>query len=155
VTGDGQLRDLQIEGNVAFNNGTLANNSTSANLLLGGEEYATGDVVRDNFTYFSPGVGGINVQIGHADLKNGDVTVRNNLMVGGSPVLKVGYWSQSTFVENTLAGGGRQLVFLSGSSTSGYSWSGTRYYGDPLQPSWAFDGIAYAWSSWRQATGLG
>ena len=153
-SGGGELRNIRVEGNVAFNNGTLASNSESANILLGGEEYATGDVVRDNFTYFSPGVTGINVQIGHASQENGDVTVRNNTMVGGSPVLKFGYWDQATFTDNTVIGKS-QLVYLSGGSARGFSWSATRYYGDPLQPSWSFDGTSQSWQSWRKATGLG
>ena len=153
-SGGGQLRNIRIEGNVAFNNGTLAKIPASANILLGGEEYATGGVVSDNFTYFSPTVTSMNVQIGYGSLKNGDVTARNNLIIGGSPVLKVGYWSSPSFSDNTVALTKKQLVYLT-NPTSQFSWSSTRYYNDPLQANWTYNGTSYSFSKWKSLSGLG
>jgi hypothetical protein len=108
----GKLMNITIEGNVAFNNGTLATRgSLSPNILLGGADYAAGDVVRDNIAYFSPELAGAgaNVQIGYRTLRNGDVIVEHNTIVGGSPALDFGFWSAARVSNNAL--------FRSGSSS--------------------------------------
>ena len=97
--------NITIEGNVAFNNGTLATRrSLSSNILLGGADYAGGDVVRDNVAYYSPELtgAGANVQIGYRTLKNGDVVVENNYVVGGTPALDFGFWAAARVSINTL-----------------------------------------------------
>lgn len=101
----GKLMNITIEGNVAFNNGTLATRrSLSSNILLGGADYAGGDVVRDNVAYYSPQLtgAGANVQIGYRTLKNGDVVVENNYVVGGTPALDFGFWAAARVSNNTL-----------------------------------------------------
>ena len=101
----GKLMNITLEGNVVFNNGTLASRrSLSSNILLGGADYAGGDVVRDNVAYYSPELTGAesNVQIGYRTLRNGDVVVENNYLVGGSPALDFGYWAAARVSNNTL-----------------------------------------------------
>ena len=101
----GKLMNITLDGNVAFNNGTLATRrSLSSNILLGGADYAAGDVVRANVTYYSPELtgAGSNVQIGYKALRNGDVIVENNYVVGGSPALDFGYWAAARVSNNTL-----------------------------------------------------
>lgn len=101
----GKLMNITLEGNIAFNNGTLASRrSLSSNILLGGADYAGGDVVRDNVAYYSPELtgAGSNVQIGYRTLRNGDVVVENNYVVGGSPALDFGYWAAARVSNNTL-----------------------------------------------------
>jgi hypothetical protein len=101
----GRLMNITIDGNVAFNNGTLATRgSPASNILLGGADYAGGDVVRDNVAYYSPELvgAGANVQIGYKTLRNGDVVVENNYVVGGSPALDFGYWAAARVSRNTL-----------------------------------------------------
>jgi hypothetical protein len=104
--GTGKLVNIRIEGNVAFNNGTLSSDITAPNILVGGADYATGDVVRENLTYFSPGLPGPNVRLGFKALRNGDVRVERNYFVGGSPVLELGYWTTAMVIGNTLVGTG-------------------------------------------------
>ena len=101
----GKLMNITLEGNVSFDNGTLATRrSLSSNLLLGGADYAAGDVVRDNVTYYAPELtgAGSNVQIGYKTLRNGDVIVERNYVVGGSPALDFGYWTAARVSNNTL-----------------------------------------------------
>lgn len=152
--GTGKLINIRLEGNVAFNNGTLSNNSTSANILVGGADYADADVLTGNMTYFSPGAGGTNVQVGFGTLANGGITLENNKFVGGVPVLNIGYWDRVTMNGNTLVGTGR-MVTLNDNATSGYSWGSTRQFGNPLSSSWSFLGLAQPWLTWQLATGLG
>lgn len=152
--GSGELNNIRLEGNVSFNNGTQSTTGTSANILLGGDGRATADVVRDNFTWFSPGVGGTNVRIGYGSTPNGDATVQNNYFVGGSPVLDVGFWSSFTVSANTLAGSGT-IVTLNDQQTSGHVWSGNTFQRDLLAAAWRYGGTAYNFVGWLAATGLG
>lgn len=129
--GEGYLNNIRVEGNVSFNNGTLATNSTAANILLGGDETSTGGVVRTNYTYHSAGVTGNNVEVGFGSLANGTVTVERNVMAGGSPVLEVGYWSAATIRDNTMVGTGTLLRVNDG---SGIAVSGSLTYSGALTP---------------------
>lgn len=102
--GEGLLNNIKIEGNIAFNNGTLATNSSSSNILVGGDDKANGDVVTKNLTYYPPGITATNMKVGYGSLQNGSVEVTNNYVVGGSPVLSMGYWSSSTVSGNNFIG---------------------------------------------------
>jgi hypothetical protein len=111
----GKLMNITLDGNVAFDNGTLATRrSLSSNILLGGADYAAGDVVRNNITYFAPSLSeaGANVMIGYRTLRNGDVIVEHNYFVGGDPVLDFGFWSAARVSQNTLisAGNGPRIA---------------------------------------------
>lgn len=102
--GSGRLVNIRLEGNVSFNNGSLATGTPSANILLGGADYATDDVLRDNMTYRTPGASGTNVRVGYGTLQNGSVQLANNYFIGGSPVLEMNYWTSPTLTGNTLIG---------------------------------------------------
>jgi len=106
--GSGQLRNIHVEGNVVFNSGLLSNNSQSANILAGGgQASADGITVTDNMTYYAPGYGAKNIQVGPVSgLLNGSMTVRHNYTVGGSTSLYIGRWRHTVVDGNTLVGGG-------------------------------------------------
>lgn len=127
-SGTGKLINITIEGNVAFNNGTLAKaRDLSPNLLLGGADYAAGDVVRDNILYYSPQLhgAGTNAMIGWKSLRNGDVVMENNILVGGSPMLEFGYWAAARVSNNTLIRTGASLgssIVRRDGATRGQIW---------------------------------
>jgi hypothetical protein len=121
--GEGQLNNIRIEGNVSFNSGGLANNYPAQNILVGGDDRATGDVVKGNMTYFASGWSAANVRIGYGSLKNGSVDVRDNYFAGGGPVLNMGYWSSATASGNTLIGTS-SVVSISDPSMSASLFSG-------------------------------
>ena len=102
--GEAKLNNVHIEDNIAFNSGTLATNSASRNILLGGDDTADRDVVSGNMTWFPATLASVNMQIGYGTLPNGSVTVSNNYSAGGSPVLSMGFWSSVTASGNTFAG---------------------------------------------------
>lgn len=151
--GSGQLNNITLDGNVAFNNGTLSSNSTSPNMLLGGDATATGDILRNNFTYFTPGVGATNVKVGYGTLRNGSVQLSGNYFVGGSPVLDFGYWSSASVSGNTFVGASR-VVQLNDASTSGKAWGSNLHQRDPFTTSWRYGGQTYTFSAWKTATKL-
>jgi len=104
--GEGQLNNIRLEGNISFNNGTLSTNSMSSNILFGGDDYSTGGVLKNNYTYESPSVAAKNVEVGYGALKNGTVQLQDNYFAGGASVLEVGYWSSITATSNQLMGTG-------------------------------------------------
>lgn len=151
--GSGQLNNITLEGNVAFNNGTLSSNSTSPNILLGGDATATGDNLRNNFTYYTPGVGATNVKVGYGTLRNGSVQLSGNYFVGGSPVLDFGYWTSAGVSGNTFVGTSR-VVQLNDPSTSGKSFGSNLHQRDPFTTSWRYNGQTFTFSAWKTATKL-
>jgi hypothetical protein len=152
--GSGSLNNIRLEGNVAFNNGTLATSGTAANILYGGASTSNGAAVIGNLTYHSPGVSGTNVRVGYSTTKNGGATVQGNYSVGGSQVFDMGYWSSATVSGNTWVGGSG-IVAFNDPSTSGKSFSNNSHQRDPATKSWKFKGSSYTFSGWRSATGIG
>ena len=116
--GSGANSNIHIVDNVAFNNGALATNSTSANMLMGGENPSTGDVFTGNMTYYTPGKGGTGVQMGYQSTQNGSLQLSNNYFAGGSTVMSVGYWSSLSMSNNTLIGTGSMTDSYGGLSLS-------------------------------------
>jgi uncharacterized protein YjdB len=152
--GSGSLNNIRLEGNVSFNNGTLATSGTAANILYGGASTSNGAAVIGNLTYHSPGVSGTNMRVGYSTTKNGGATVQGNYAVGGSLVFDMGYWSSATVSGNTWVGGSG-IVAFNDPSTSGKSFSSNSHQRDPATKSWKFKGSSYTFSGWRSATGIG
>jgi hypothetical protein len=155
--GAGQLINFTLDGNASFNNGSLAtqyNSTSTANILIGGEEPVQGARMLNNMTYFSPGIGVYNLMIGYSTFANQDVTMQNNYAVGGQYVLSTGTWSRVTASGNQLVGSGR-VVDVRDTLLGGYSWSSNSYGRDPLASAWAYRGTDYSFASWKANTGLG
>src|SRR5207302_8286158 len=52
----GLLNNIELDGNVAFNNGTVSAHPNASNILVGGQAPADAITARHNFAYYSPGV---------------------------------------------------------------------------------------------------
>src|SRR5438105_1367090 len=93
-TGDGLLNNIRAEGNVSFDNGTLASTGTSANIGNLGEPLANNLAMVSNMTYMAPSLTGENLKLGSGVGLN----ATNNYVVGGDGLTQ-GTWSGS--VVNT------------------------------------------------------
>jgi hypothetical protein len=152
--GTGALRNLVLDGNVLFNNGTVSD-FDNPNFQLGGNEIADNDTVTNNLLYFSPGASGfINARLGFNGLVNGTVAAHDNYMVGGGAVLDVGFWQAPIVANNTLVGSST-MVNVHDTSTVGWQWQGNQYWRDPALTEWTFRGTDYTFADWQTATGLG
>jgi ribosomal protein L27 len=136
--GTGKLINITVEGNVTFDNGTLADRSMSSNILFGGADYAAGDVIRGNVAYYAPsartgGGAGPNVTIGWRTTQNGDVIVEDNYIVGGMPPLEFGFWKAARVTHNTLIGlnGGERLIEQHASASAEQIWRDNAEHGAP------------------------
>jgi hypothetical protein len=150
------LRNVDIEGNASFNNGSISNVITAKpNLLIGGEGIvASGMIVASNVFYFSRPVSEINMRLGRAGNDNLDIAVRDNYVSGGDPVVELQPWTTVTVTGNTFIGTA-SMVSLADASLSGYTWSGNTQYRDQAASAWDFTGSSYTLAGWKAATGLG
>jgi hypothetical protein len=102
-------RGIYLEGNIAFNNGTISRRyRAKGNILVGGEVPMSAIAVLSNLLYFS-GSEGTNLRLGYAPVANEDVVARGNFMWGGETGLWLGQWL-SYRVEGNTVGGARNLV---------------------------------------------
>ena len=150
--GTGPIDNMTIEGNIIFNAGTLSDVYTSSNILVGGEDAADNIIIRNNYTYFSPGLGAYNVRLGYAGTANGDLTFTGNYLVGAGPVVEVRFWNTGSVQSNILSGTGTLIDFRDDAST-GYTWINNTFYRDSTQTAWRFGGTAYTLPNWRTASG--
>jgi hypothetical protein len=152
-SGTGPLKNMRFTGNVAFNNGTLST-YPSHNFQVGGDDVADAILADSNMLYTSPGVAYGNARIGYSTTHNGTMTFRDNYVVGGAPVMDVGYWQELTVSGNTLLGAS-QMVLLRDPRTTGQQWTGDLHHRDPVATAWRYVATDYEFSAWQGATGLG
>jgi hypothetical protein len=162
-----------IEGNVLFNNGSIADvmhSDRSSNLLLAGDAQVTvvnNDTVRWNMSYYSPATKlqnpGAGIRIGYApgpwSSRHDHVVVTDNYTVGGSNALRVRNWDSIVVARNVTAGSA--VAHLEDGSLTNYTWNANTYYADANSSSWFFnappapEGEGFTWQQWKDATGLG
>ena len=83
-TQDGQINNLEYEGNLGFNHGTLsARSGYKANYLLDGRQRGRDAVYRENYSYYPEGSSGRATEIGYV-VSCVNAIVEDNYFVGGS-----------------------------------------------------------------------
>ena len=151
------LRNVQVEGNVAFNNGTISRRSTRVNLLISARARTEGMTAVANMLFFSDAEGS-NIRLGHyAPSYNGDVLVRDNYAVGGAVGLEMPVrWEQAVVEGNTLVGA-EEFVRLDHAlpASRAVRWRGNRYGGAASAYAWRVGGRRHDFASFRRVTGLG
>lgn len=154
---DVALRNIQTEGNVAFNNGSISAGSTPANVLVSAQVPTSGMVVRDNLLYTSAGTDGIGLRIGDYDAAfNGDIVLDGNYVAGGAVGLQLHHpWTQATVRNNTFVGSADVVQTGGAALALAYTWGGNRYHRDPTAAGWEHDGTGYDFGGWKAQTGLG
>ena len=167
------LHGVLLEGNVVFNNGSVADarySATSWNLLLGGDAdvlIVDADTVRRNMSYYSPPTKlqnpGAGITVGYKPgpwtSRQHHAVVTDNYSVGGSYALRIRNWDTVVVRGNVAAG--PDVAYLEAASLAHYLWSANTYYADPSSPAWYFnappapDASRITWQQWKLATGLG
>jgi hypothetical protein len=109
----GSLRNIVLDGNVLFDNGTVSSFDENPNLQLGGNAVADNDSVTDNLLYFAPWVSQVNAKIGYSTLQNGTALFTHNYIVGAKQPVEIGHWSDLVTDANTVADrGAAPAVFV-------------------------------------------
>lgn len=161
--GDSVIRNFDVEGNVSFNNGTIAGGlSSEINLLISAPAAISGMVAKSNLLYFSPGTDGVQIRLGNYDtsdsaIYNKSIDLEGNYAAGGNTGLEMQYqWAQATISSNTFVGtSATDVVHTGGPTPNQYQWSGNVYYRDPTAAAWQHDTTGYDFTGWKTATGLG
>jgi parallel beta-helix repeat protein len=151
------IRNVRVEGNVSFNNGSISTVvAARQNLIFSAPVPTEGMVGIGNLLYFS-GREGINLRVGrYAAAHNRDLVLRDNYAAGGKVGLEmVEPWTHATVEGNEFIGS-RDVVVVGGTSIArDYQWSRNRWGRDANAPAWRYADTAYDWNGWRRATGLG
>jgi len=151
----GKLENMVIEGNVAFNNGTISTDP-NPNFQIGGDNYAQHDTVRNNLFYFSPSATtSYNARVGYPDGPRDSVAVfRDNYVVNGDPAIEVSDWTDLDILNNTFVGGAMMTNELDNAPSPTQNWAGNVFYRDPAATAWRFNGNSLTFATWKANTGL-
>src|SRR6185503_19186302 len=165
------LSGILLEGNVVFNNGSIADAAVgekSSNLLLGGDAQVVivnNDTVRRNMSYYSPATQnpGAGIKVGYTpgpwSERHDRAVVTDNYSVGGSNALRIRDWDTVVVRGNVSAG--PAVAHLEDASLEHYTWSSNTYYQDATSPAWFFNAppgpetAGMTWDQWKDSTGLG
>jgi hypothetical protein len=98
---DAYLNNITIEGNTAFNNGYLIQQS-SRNILIGGGSLAQNPIVKANYTYFSDAKG--NSNIGYSAGATNAIVQDNYWIAGNAAVRLINLDANSTVTGNFFSG---------------------------------------------------
>ncbi len=147
------IRDIDLEGNVAFNN-YVWGVPWDADILVGGTVPASRITVNENYTYrtnFIPTAQ--SADIGGNAVTNQDVVCTNNYFIGGW--WQVGSWTTATMTGNTLYNFATGGMIGTLDTVSGQTWSGNTFFGDPTALAWRHDSNAITtFDGWRAEAGL-
>lgn len=148
------LRGVTIEGNVAFDNGSISPDRSKANLLVGGKGIAAEDIViaRNVFVHsgraWSP-----NVRLGFdPDVLNHDVRMEDNTLVGGDPVLQLLSWRDVSVRRNMFAGPGT-LVAMFTPQPAREEWRENTFQSTEGAARWRWNQSSYTLADWTRAIG--
>lgn len=146
------IQGYQIEGNVAFNNGSISPARTAPNILVGGGSPASRISVTDNLAYQGVNASG-NVWLGYSG-NNRDLRMVGNYIAGGFTALRLWRWASGSVQGNTIYTRDYYPINSIG-SLGGFSWSGNTWYRIPTLAAWFHQNAAYTWKGWQSATGKG
>jgi len=145
------VRNLTVDGNVVFNNGSISAGSALAdNVIFAWSGGLSGVQLTNNFFYDPP-----QRNVGYNELgwssPNVDLVATNNYFMGGFISASISDWSQVTFTGNKMYSQDKFAIALNtAGSTSGYSWDNNSYYGAGLVLFNGRTGSYASWPAWTQ-----
>ncbi len=148
------VRNFDIQGNMAFNNGLLASATERANNLLvaGGIGGSQGISVKDNYFFNTPEANNGYNSLGFLWSKgNRDVVATGNYFMGGYDAVDIYAWSSVNFTGNRVYSRGATNILMAtdGASTSNYTVDRNTYYGAGR---FNFNGSGLDFNGWKSTT---
>ena len=146
------IQNIDLEGNVAFNN-YIWGVPSDADILVGGVFPASGITVNENYTYRTTFANTLTADIGSDVVTNQDVVCTNNYFAGGW--WRMGAWATATVTGNTLYNFTTGGMVWSLGSDSNERWSDNTLFGDPSAAVWRHDTTAATtFDGWRTENGF-
>ena len=146
------LRNITLQGNVAFNNYVWGVPS-GADIFVGGHFPASGITIDHNYTYRSFDANTKTADVGYNLVVNHDVVFTNNYFVGGWS--RVGNWDTATVSGNTFFNFTHGGMLWNLGSLTGQTWSANTFFGDSTVVGWRYDTSSVTtFDGWRTLTGF-
>jgi hypothetical protein len=151
---DSFLNGFHLEGNVAFNNGSLMGGKSRApNIHVGGGVGASRILLKHNYTFHS-GLTQTSVRLGSKVLSD-DIICSDNLFIGAT---RIENWRRVVLLGNTFVAGGLAVALPDTLDRRGYAWNDNTYFCPPEgrtllleQPS---DVASQGWEAWQKNAGF-
>lgn len=149
------LSNIDVEGNVSFDNGTIsASGPKFSNLLIGGAAPTQNMTAIGNMLYFAPTANtGQNLRLGLRDRSNANIVAKDNYVVGGQTTLTAESWQLADIEGNTFVGGQR-MTRLTGNAQQ-LQLTGNTYHHDPADQQWGWNGFVYDFGTFQHITQIG
>lgn len=123
--------NIEVTGNISFNNGVLAlGKKLNNNILAGGMEGFDKMYIKNNYLFYNFGGGGMNLQMGFKNT-NKTCVVQDNYIVGND-ALYLRKWSGATITGNKIVNKGGALVRVEvpdGVTYNNYNINNNKYWG--------------------------
>jgi len=101
------IRQVTIDGNIAFGNGSISpHDRTKSNLLVGGDGIPADDIViSHNLFFYDTTARTPNVRLGYdPKIENGDLAMHDNVIIGGKPPVALLRWRSVKTAHNRIDG---------------------------------------------------
>ena len=126
-----QVRNITLEGNIVFNNGSIAGDPADDVVFAGGGGVRGARLI-NNYFFFTPLTNRGYNQLGWGGA-NEDLTAEGNYFMGGFQSVAMGNWQSVKFQNNHIYSHGKyDLILSTSNSTAGYVWNGNTYYGSGM-----------------------
>lgn len=151
------VEGYHLEGNVIFNNGSIATGSALVDNILFAVGGSLGSIrLENNYTYMPAAAGKGYSRLGwtFGEVDNRDAVVRGNYWIGGSAAIELWRWNLLEYTGNTAYSEASLVATLAlapEQKTSSYLWDRNRYYGSEL---FRLNGKNYNFADWKAASNL-
>jgi len=151
------VEGYRLEGNVVFNNGSIAAGNTLVDNILFAVGGSLGHIrLEDNYTYMPPAAGKGYSRLGwtFGEVENRNAVVRGNYWIGGGAAIELWRWNLLEYTGNTAYSADHLVTALAlapEQKTSSYLWDRNRYYGSGT---FRFNGKNHNFNEWKTASEL-
>jgi hypothetical protein len=142
----GPVKNLTVQGNIAFNNGALSTGPNMADdVIFVNTNGVSGIQLLNNYFYFTPSLG-----LGYNEMgwpgPNQDIVVNGNYFMGGFEAFSITDWASINFQNNTVYTNQYLVNFITGATPSGYTWDNNKYFGTGV---FSYNGSSTFLSGWQ------
>jgi hypothetical protein len=145
------VRNYELEGNIAFNNGALFGAHVD-NVFFSVASGLDNIKLLSNYTYHTPSTGSGYSRLGWESGPGGSLVMRDNYWIGGEQALQVGNFQNVTANGNIFfSQRGLMILLQKNESVSGYLWDDNTYCGSGLL---RLNGSNVGLKEWASKTGF-
>ena len=150
-SGAASEKNLVVQGNISFNNGSISTNSAMADdVIFVNTNGVSGVQLLNNYFYFTPQIGRGYNEMGWPG-PNQDIVVKGNYFIGGFQPVVIADWASVVFQNNTVYTDEYLMAFATTNTPQGYIWDNNSYYGNGI---FGYNGSGTFLGGWQGWTGF-